>query len=461
MQLKILWVNAIDYRFEVETRYQPLGVFFMMAELKGRFPSHSLEFRLADRRIRSELERFRPDLVAISCVSQNYNVAKRYARLAKASGSAVVIGGVHISALPMTLTADMDVGVLGEGEVTFGDLVELYLEKGQLAPPHLKDIAGVVYWANGILQYSNARQPITDLDSLPHPDRTIMNDLTKPNLLSSRGCPFRCTFCFSSHHWGRVRLFSPEYVCEEIQLALEGARGRTTITFWDDLFTANFRRLERIYELLGESKLLGDFRFACSARSSTLNEDTVRLLREMGCASVGMGLESGNEEILRYLKGDRISLSDHIRAIELLRKYDIEVAGSFVIGSPHETKAQIMDTWNFIRENQLDIFDVYLLTPFPGTPVWEYAEERGMVSTDMDWSVLNLRFADAPKRAIILSERLDRKQLVQLFRSFKRLRWKRLFRTVWKSPHLWKLPGITWGLLKERAVRLFSSSPVS
>ncbi len=227
----------------------------------------------------------------------------------------------------------MDIGVVGEGEVTFGDVVELYLETRDLDARHLSRVPGVVYWDSGQLQYSETRKRVPDLDSLAHPDRSMMNSATKLNALLSRGCPFRCVFCFSTQRWGKIRYFSPGYVCEEIERILR-VTDRGMVKFWDDLFATSFSRLQAIHTALEASKLLGQFQFTCNARSNLLTEDTVRLLKEMGCVSVGMGLESGNEEILQYLKGKNISISDHESAIGLLKRHGIEVAGSFIIGSP-------------------------------------------------------------------------------------------------------------------------------
>ncbi len=456
--LKILLIDAVDYRFEVEKRYQPLGIFYIIAQVKQRFAGIPIEFKLVNMNVRNELKQFAPHISAISCVSQNYNLAKTYAGFAKNSGSAVIIGGVHISAVPESLTKDMDAGVLGEGETTFGDLVELWLKQGCLPEEQLEQIPGLAYWHNGQVRFSPPRNFIPDLDSIAHPDRKMMNRVTQLNILTSRGCPFRCVFCFSTRNWGKMRFFSPEYICEEIQriLILDG-KNKKNIGFWDDLFTARYSRLEKLYQLLDENNLLGRFQFYCSARSDTIKEDSVRLLKEMGCVGVGMGLESCNPDILRYLKGKGITVEHHANAIKCLKKYKIEVNASFIIGSPHETWEQVMDTYNFIRNHQIDIFDIYTLTPLPGTPVWDYAKEKGYVHDNMDWDLLNFRFGDAPQRAIVLSETLSREQLIQLFKKFRSLRWKRLTLTIWNSPHLWKVPGIIWGLLKEKVLRIISS----
>jgi len=132
-----------------------------------------------------------------------------------------------------------------------------------------------------------------------------------------------------------------------------------------------------------------------------------------------MGLESGTPRILNYLKGDTINVRDHMRAIRIFKRYGIEPSASFIIGSPTETREEIMQTFKFIKDSKLRGFGIYVLTPLPGTPIWEYAKERGMVSEKMDWSTLNVEFLENHEEAIILSETLSRYELYKLVMLFK------------------------------------------
>jgi len=145
----------------------------------------------------------------------------------------------------------------------------------------------------------------------------------------------------------------------------------------------------------------------------------------MNVKGVSMGLESGTPRILNYLKGDTINIKDHMRAIRIFKKYGIEPSASFIIGSPDETREEIMQTFKFIKDSKLRGFGIYVLTPLPGTPIWEYAKDRGMVSEKMDWSTLNVEFLENHKEAIILSETLSREELFQLILLFKAEQRKR------------------------------------
>jgi radical SAM superfamily enzyme YgiQ (UPF0313 family) len=178
----------------------------------------------------------------------------------------------------------------------------------------------------------------------------------------------------------------------------------------------------------------------------------------MGVVSVGMGLESGNPRILYYLKGKTITIEDNRRAIELLTSAGIKANASFIIGSPDETEKEMMDTYDFIRKSKLSFVDIYVLTPYPGTPVWDFAKSRGLVSDDMDWSKLNVNFDVNHANAIILSESLSRERLYQIYRKFRRQRLVRNIRSLITHPMLLDLPKVAIGTVKEKVVRFFIRS---
>jgi len=114
-----------------------------------------------------------------------------------------------------------------------------------------------------------------------------------------------------------------------------------------------------------------------------------------------------------------------------------------------------MKTYDFIRQSNLDLFDVYLLTPFPGTPIWEYAIKKGLLDNDMeDWSCLDVNLYRAPEKVIFLSEVLEKEELIVLYKKFRRLRFRRNLFKVWKHPMLRDLPGMAWKLFLEKVVEL-------
>ena len=210
--------------------------------------------------------------------------------------------------------------------------------------------------------------------------------------------------------------------------------GVREIDFWDDLFIVSKERIKEIVRLLKKEGLLGKLTFNCAVRSNLIDDSMVRLLKRLNVKGVSMGLESGTPRILDYLKGHNINIKNHIKAVRLFKKYGIEPSASFIIGSPTETREEILQTFKFIKDSKLRGFVICVLTPLPGTPVWEYAKERGFVNEQMDWSTLNVEFLDNHQDAIILSDTLTRDELYKLILMFKSLQRKRHIVDMIKHP---------------------------
>lgn len=430
--MRVLLITAINVNEEIETRYSPLGLAFLSSYLKKYLPGTIVKISVG---VSSELDRFKPDVVGISAVTQNFGIAMRYAEEAKRKGCVVVLGGVHISTLPESLPPYVDVGVIGEGEETFLEILKRYPQRD------FGSIKGVVFYKDDTsLIVTQPREPIEDLDSIPFPDRSILKIDKHAYIMTSRGCPFRCRFCSSSRFWRGVRFASAEYVADEISLLVrEFAVER--ITIYDDLFTAKKSRLRRLVELLEKEQIVSRVKFSCSSRANITDEETICLLKRMGVVSIGFGLESGNERILQFLKGDDIRLADSIHAISLAKKHQLFVNGSFIIGLPDETREEILDTYNFMKALQLDSTDVYVLTPFPGTYFWEVASRKRLVSQNMKWEKLNTNFTKIKKDdAIILSDKLSYDEIRSLYLRFQRFALLRNIARIWRHPFFADVP---------------------
>jgi radical SAM superfamily enzyme YgiQ (UPF0313 family) len=454
--IKILFINAVDPRSEIETRYTPLGILYLSTSLKKAFPEGTFNIKLVNTNVEDTIKSFRPDIVGITAVSQNFNHAIQYAKLARLHKLPTIVGGVHVSILPESVTRDMDVGCIGEGELTVVELLKVFMEHNGFPSDELAKLDGIVFWKDGNLVKTRPSPLIRDMDRLiPYPDRSLEGPVKHAYVFSSRGCPFRCVFCASSRYWNQVRFFSPEYVYSELEF-LARESGAKMISFYDDLFVADKNRLHDIATLIEKGGLAKKIKFTCSCRANLVTKDVVATLKRMGVVSVGMGLESGNPRILNYLKGNTVTVKDNRRAIELLTSAGIRANASFIIGSPTETEKEIMETYDFIRKSKLSFVDIYVLTPYPGTPVWDLAKSRGLVSDHMDWSRLNVNFEVNHENAIILSEVISRKRLYQIYKKFRRQRLARNLRSLITHPMLLDLPKVGVGTVKEKLLRRFS-----
>lgn len=456
---RVLLVNAINPFVEAQNRYPALGLGYLVAMLRREY-GESVDVQLIEWGVEEAIEDFKPHLFCVSSVSQNFQLAKKYASTAAEAGIPVVVGGYHITEIPENLTSSMDVGVIGEGEYTLLELVEILRSHQSLPPSAMASVDGIIYWDKGERVQTKAREVVgkstRSLDELPRPDRDMMRVRPHSNMLTSRGCPYTCSFCASTRFWPNIRYFSPEAMIEEIK-HLRDTYGVKYITFHDDLFIANVKRLEALHELVMKEGLPRQgFRFSCASSATRITDDMARMLKEMNFVSVSMGLESGNQEVLTRLKGKAFKVDINQNAVETLHRHGIHPHGSFIIGEPQETLAQMQETYDFIKANPLSLVNIYVLTPLPGTPVWHSAKERGLVSDDMDWDLLNISFELDWERVILVSETVDRRELHQMYLKLKRLRLYKYAKAVAGHPFQMDLVEYARAKAVETAYRLKS-----
>ena len=435
MPIKFLLVNCLNLDEGLrgsENSGEHLGILYLASSLKKYFSERELEIKVTYFLTPEIIKEFKPNIVGLSSVSQNYHIAQKYAQICKDHGSAVIIGGVHISTLPMTLTKQMDVGVINEGEETICELMKVFSEERCFQKDKLSKIKGIIFYEGDTLIRTEPRESIRDLDTLPIPARELYNH-PKRGIFTSRGCPYNCIFCFSKPFWGKPRFFSAEYVIKEIVNVVEKFEVNK-IALYDDLFIAKLSRFKNIVQYIRDEGLHKKVAFSCDVRANLVTDEVALLLKSMNVTNVFMGIESGNQRILKYLKKDACSVEQNYNAIRILRKHKIITDGGFIIGSPDETKEEIMDTLRFIRKSKIDHCSPLLLTPLPGTPIWELAKKRGLVSNNMDWSTLREEFNEKTDSHIILSDTLSRTELYKLYKKFKKEQKRKLILLGIKHP---------------------------
>ena len=235
MGIRILFINAINPFVEVERRYPNLGLGYLVSFLRNNFGQNTFNFKIIDNNVKKEILSFDPDIIGITSVSQNYNRAKEYAHFAKIKNIPVIIGGVHISTLPQSLSNDMTVGCLGEGEKTILDLFSVFLKKNKFPVEDLVKIKGIVYKERDKLIVNSSQQQIENMDEIPLPARDLLKIDKHSYMFTSRGCPYNCIFCASTIFWNKVRFFSAEYVIRETEELVNRYEVKL-ISFFDDLF---------------------------------------------------------------------------------------------------------------------------------------------------------------------------------------------------------------------------------
>jgi radical SAM superfamily enzyme YgiQ (UPF0313 family) len=331
-----------------------------------------------------ELKAYAPNIVGISCTTPTFldaielGVSVRQA-LPQAT---IVLGGAHVTAIPQEAMLEevFDVGVIGEGEITFLELVRAIEDKGGLGKVDLEQIEGLAFRRDGQVVRTTPRERVKDLDRLPHPARHLLPPLSayRPTpasyrelplavMMTSRGCPYGCTFCDRGVFGNYVRGHSPEYVLDEVEELLD-RYGAREIRFFDDTFTINRKRVVSICEMILERRLR--FPWTCLTRVNTVDMDLLRLMKEAGCWQVLFGLESGDPGMLKRLnKGS--SVEQNTRAVQWALEVGLGVRGDFIIGTPGETMESLENTLAFTKRIKLDYAHFNKFVPYPGTELYE------------------------------------------------------------------------------------------
>lgn len=422
--LKIIFNSPCNFTTSSELLTRPIGLSYIKHYCEKNFPCTISIVSVLDQNI---LEAEQPDIVGISCYAATFGTAANLAKLCKKFKKKiyVVAGGEQITTLPHLLTQHMDIGVRGEGEHIFLELLKIFDNGWNL--DQLKLLDGVVFRdENNKLIIREPAPPLASLDDLPIPDFLVDNkgaDILC--LMSSRGCPYRCVFCATGWHKS-VRWMSPERIIETIKFHVEKYPKLKRVKFWDDLFTVKFKRVEQFVELAERTGLTQKISFTVCTRADHINEELLNLFKRMNCTHVSMGLESGCDSTLKYIQKG-CSVSTNRRAVRLLADYKINSESSFIIGFPYEKNNDIQKTYDFIQHNPIKKIQVFLPIPYPGTKLWNYAIEKGLVEEDMVWEKLDLiATMNDPKFVlddfIVLSEELSRKELYYWLKKFERLR---------------------------------------
>jgi len=374
--MKILLINP-NARSLRGAPAPPLGVMAVAAMVKDEHEVRIFDRNIIDRDFASYLDDFRPDLVGVSVLTGPViSDAVAVSRAAKACGIPVVWGGVHPSVLPEQVLAEdyVDFVVVGEGEYTFRDLVARLAEGGG----RFSDIPGLGYRENGAVRVNERRPFIRDLDSLPFPAWDLIDiDLYvryEIPLVTSRGCPHRCKFCYNQglqqRHW---RARSAGSVMRELEYILSLATVRTDyLKFYDDNFVVSRKRLKEIFRLLPKT-----YDLFLEARVNYIDEEFMNMISEFRGCHIFIGLESGDQCMLDDMQKD-ITLEMIRNAYRLFKKHRISTSASMMVGMPGETYGRIMKTVRMAFELNPTRYSFCVYSPLPGTDWYDECVEKGL-----------------------------------------------------------------------------------
>ena len=306
----------------------------------------------------------------------------------------------------------------GEGEHTVVELLSAIEEKASF-----EDIKGLSFNSPAGPVHNAARELIADLDPYPAPDFSLVQGWSPKVILpiaTSRGCPFECRFCSVIHMFGRkYRFKSIEKIIEE----LSAARSGSFVFFIDDNFTANKKRTKELLRRIIDLGL--KFNWSAQVRSdAAADPELLDLMKQSGCENVFIGFESVNEKTLE-LFNKKQGVDDIIRAVEAFHARKIRIHGMFVFGSDMDDQAALRETQLFARKMHLESVQFLILTPLPGTPVYEEFKDQGRL-LHSDWSKYDAQHT-VYRPALMSPSELQRETFKAMAKFYS---WSKIFRHI-------------------------------
>jgi anaerobic magnesium-protoporphyrin IX monomethyl ester cyclase len=406
---------------DTERGYNPsLGIMYSAAYAE-KYTDHKIEILdmivegMSYDKLENEIKKRDPDIAGITTTTFTLIDSIITAKIIKEIDNdiKVVFWGPHAYIYPEETIRlpEVDFLVLGEGEITFTELLQKIEDYEEL-----KKVKGIVIKHDDRFVNTGYRGFIEDLDSLPFPARHLTpykkyySLIAKRNpvttMFTSRGCSYRCLFCHRPHMGKKFRARSPVNVVAEMEECVN--MGIHEILVYDDTFNVNKQRVLDICNLIKERGL--DIYFDIRARIDRINKEMLIALKEAGCVRIHYGVESANQRILDILRKD-ITIEQAEKVIKMTKDVGIETLAYFMIGNPTETRDEILNTIKFAKKLKPDYCHFSVTTPFPATPLYELGLEKGVF--DDYWK----GFASNPTKNFVpqlWEEKMSREELIGL-----------------------------------------------
>ncbi len=378
-------------RFDPRPDYAyPLGIAYLHSvleqdgnEVKTLF-MNNYSYERTYERFFSTVREWNPDVVGLQVFTMNRVATYKIldVLLLKYPHIRVVLGGIHASIMYHQLLNKYPtvIVVIGEGEITLKQLINSYKSGSSL-----NSIEGLAFWRDGQVIMTNPRPLIQDLDLLPFPKHQIFfeNEPKRKvaHMITSRGCPFKCSFCclhiISERKW---RTRDPEKVVEELILLKETYPSLHTVQFHDDTLTLDQKRTFNLCELLIKQKL--GLKFICSARVKPSSREMFLLMKKAGFTKIMFGLETGSRTLLKSIHKN-IKPEDAINLFENIRGIDFDITTFLMCGFPGENDETISETIKLVKKTQKIHYNyiagVGKLIVYPGTEVYEIMKKAGNI----------------------------------------------------------------------------------
>lgn len=401
--MKVLFVNppqtASKYKF-MGVIAPPLGIAYMAGVLQeNHIDVEILDASAEDmdfKDVEKELLKRKPDLVALTALTPTIGRALETAQVVKETlpDSIVVMGGYHptFNFIETLEDENVDIVIRGEGEYIMLNLVQALENQSSL-----HDVKGIVFEDKNSKEIVvNPEAPlIQDLDELPFPAlnllpmkkyRLLDMDTHMTTMITTRGCPMQCSFCSSAAmHGKKIRERSVENIVDEIEY-LKTNYDINTIAFMDDTFTLKKRKVMAICDEILKRNI--EIMWGCTSRVDTLDEKLLKKMKEAGCITIFIGVESADQQQLDNMcKNTTIAKIEN--AFKIAHKLKIRTIASVALGMPGDTKEIMNKTVKFVHKLKPNYAIYSLATPYPGTRFYKEAFEKNLIKIK-DWSKYTL-----------------------------------------------------------------------
>ena len=457
--MKVLIVNPPPYEI-IEPRYdQPEFPRAALACLAAYLREREVDVHVLDCKFdrlnsddtREFIRKLRPDVVGCTALTNEIMQAAIIATLTKEIDPKIktIIGGNHLSFLPERTLREFpqfNFGVVGEGEETFFEMLQNINDEDALG-----EIPGVCFInSKDTYQFGGERSKIFDQDSLPLPAWDMFRPGGEYFIQSLRGCPFACNFC-SNPNGRAVRARSAENVVEEIRWLVENMQPKA-INFGDEIFTVSRERTVDICNGLIDSGLSKKLNWTFNTHVRCIDLELAKLIKKANCSLVALGIESGDDEKLKYMKkGTNVKVINE--AIEALKEVKLPYRTQFILGQPNETMASVLETINFMVKLNSPQPVLGIMVPYPGTQIAEMVErgEGGYIYQAKDWNDYNKQFGGAISLKGLSRGTLE---LLLIWAYIKLFVWN--FRFLGLIKFVWQFRNEGMALIKKQLIGLVS-----
>jgi len=452
--LRVLLINP-RFQLPIDTRTTPhLGLAYLAAVSERRGDEvRVFDMDVEDTPLRDFVRAYQPDIVGITSntpqVKQGWYAAREIKAIADIP---IVQGGPHVSALPEESASrpEIDIVARGEGEETWMDLCAV-VEQAKTRNPKfqsrdlldpasklLDGVLGITYQTpDGKIRHTHERPAIADLDTLPFPAYHFFKMARYTSLqpaidaveagksfsmMTSRGCPYRCTFCSQSVMAEKWRARSPENVIKEWRHLVEDL-GAQEIGILDDSANIQRNRLHELSQRLIDAKLNHVPWIPINGiRANLADEELLRHMKQAGMKRVAFGVETGDEDILESID-KRVTHAQIRQAFKNAKKVGLETVGFFIIGLPGDTEETMEKTIRFACELDPLVANFSMMTPYPGTKVWEQVHRNGGRMLVKDW------------QDYVFFEGKARYEMGETTAVIQEKKWKEAYRRFYLRPH--------------------------